>query len=668
MSYHINELKVSNFISDATIKLPRFQRRQAWNEKKDFGLCVSMFKGYPLGVVIYNNTKEGVKSVRYLLDGRQRRSALKNLIENPAKLYQAAIKYLGVKVSASEADLEEAYWTKIGIYLNQSTDAADNTETTEDDVDSDIDAETQKGNLTLLLELLRILHGSQKREETAFEKRWNFAKFFSYLPYIDRQSKKVDPKKLKTFIVETLVDKFSDAESFTGDGFYDYLKSEFALIEDKAVAFRTKLSEIFGKIHNDFDVLQRVQTRVFNEASIGLIEIMRVSSLDSQNIFSLVNKGGTPLKAEELLSAKPYWNTVVRATELDVPVRNSIVELYRRLNIPGENDPHNGTFVYWDICATFIDRIDKHHLIFQEYSDDDNGLLLKVQHGFKAVAALLKDGVSAVKIEEIERDGSIKLVEDISGLQRTINSMLSTLLGHDFFKVLHSWKRPLGTLIGITPTLEYLAILQKYWKSLGCESGGNERKFIRGAICLLDRLILEHANSEWKGSSDSKMSKHLKGNWSERVELLPKEEWQSYISKACSPTVEDYKKHCAVLYYLAVLENRRPDNMAEVEYDIDHIIPQKEFDQIVGGTGVDAGLRDCLGNVSLLPRKKNESKGEKKLNELSDDLRALVSRYADIELADFGKFSNVAGIADLVAERRSHFLTTLDKREQVVLS
>ena len=668
MSYHITELKVADFISDATIKLPRFQRRQAWDVKKDFGLCVSMFKGYPLGVVIYNNTKEGAKAVKYLLDGRQRRSALKNLIENPAKLYQAAIKYLGVKVSASEDDLEEAYWTKIGIYLNQSTDAADNTETVEDDVDSDIDAETQKGNLTLLLELLRILHGSQKREETSFEKRWNFAKFFSYLPYIDRQTKKVDPKKLKAFIVGTLADRFGDIENFTEDVFYDFLRSDFALIEDQSIAFKTKLGEIFGKIRNDFDVLQRVQTRVFNEASIGLILLTRVSSLDSQNIFSLVNKGGTPLKAEELLSAKPYWNTVVRANELDVAVRNSIVELYRRLNIPGENDPHNGTFVYWDLCATFIDRIDKHHLIFQDYSDDDNGLLLKVQHGFKAVAALLKNGVSAVKIEEIERDESINLVDDIAGLQRTINSMLSVLLGHNFFKVLHSWGRPLGTLIGITPTLEYLAILQKCWKKLGCESGGNEKKFIRGAICLLDRLILEHANNEWKGSSDSKMSKHLKGNWDERVELLSKEEWQSYISKACSSTVEDYKKHCAVLYYFAVLENRRPDNIADVEYDIDHIIPQKEFDQVVGGTGIDVGLKDCLGNVSLLPRKKNESKGEKKLNELSDDLRALVSKYADVELADFGKYSNVAEIAGLVAERRSHFLAVLDKRGQVVLS
>ncbi len=668
MAYHINELKVTDFIGDTTIKLPRFQRRQAWDVKKDFGLCVSMFKGYPLGVVIYNHTKEGTKDINYLLDGRQRRSALKNLIENPVRLYQAAIKYLGIKVSASEADLEDAYWRRIGIYLNQSTDASDNSETEEDESDSDIDVETQKGNLKLLLELLRLLHGSQKKEITAFERRWDFGKYFAYLPYIDSRSKKVDPKKLKTFIVSVLADKFCEMGQFTEEAFYEYLTSEFSLVENQATAFRRKLDEIFGKLINDFDVMVRVQTSVFDQASIGVIKIMKVSSLDSQNIFSLVNKGGTPLKAEELLSAKPYWNTSVRASELDVAVRNAIVELYRRLNIPGENDPHNGVFVYWDLCATFIDRIDKYHLVFQNYTDDDSGLLLKVQHGFKTIAALLEDGVSAVKIEEMERDRGTNLVQDLVSLQQDINRMLSVLLGNGFFNVLLSWGRPLSTLIGITPTLEYLAILRKYWKQLESEPGDNEKKFIRGAICLLDRLILEHAIGEWKGSSDSKMSKHLKGNWFERVALLPKSDWQSYLEKACASTAEDYKKHCAILYYLAVLQGRGPENLADVEYDIDHIIPQKEFDQLVEGTGVDKGLMNCLGNVSLLPRKKNESKSNKRLDELSDELRQLVSKFADVKLEDFGKYSNVKNIGELVAGRKVTLINALDKREEIVLA
>lgn len=668
MAYHINELKVTDFISDTTIKLPRFQRRQAWDEKKDFGLCVSMFKGYPLGVVIYNHTKEGIKDVNYLLDGRQRRSALKNLIENPTKLYKAAIKYLGIKVSSSLAELDASYWTKIGIYLNQSSEASDNVDSAGENVDSDIDAETQKGNLKLLLELLHVLHGSQKKDVTAFEKRWDFGKYFAYLPYIDSRTKTVDPKKLKAFIVTVLADRFCDANGFTESGLCEYLVTEFNLKEGQDAAFRNKLGELFDLMHNDFDVLTRVQTGVFDQASIGLIKIVRVSSLDSQNIFSLVNKGGTPLKAEELLSAKPYWNSIVKANELDVNVRNSIVELYRRLNIPGENDPHNGTFVYWDLCATFIDRVDKHHLMFQEYADDDNGLLLKVQHGFKTVAALLKDGVSAVRIEELEKDETINLPQDLSGLQSTINKMISILLGHHFFKVLLSWGRPLSSLIGITPTLEYLALLYKYWNKLDCASGDNEKKFIRGAFCLLDRLILEHAKSEWKGSSDSKMSNHLKGHWEERVNLVPKEEWSAYLEKACASTTDDYRKHCAILYYFTVLQDRIPDNLAELEYDIDHIIPQKEFEQLVGGTSVDVGLMNCLGNVSLLPRKKNEAKGGKKLNELSDALRTLVSKYSDVKVADFVKYSNVQNIGELVQERKAILCEVISRRERIMLA
>ena len=226
--------------------------------------------------------------------------------------------------------------------------------------------------------------------------------------------------------------------------------------------------------------------------------------------------------------------------------------------------------------------------------------------------------------------------------------MLSVLLGNAFFKSLLSWGRPLTLLVGIAPSLEFLAILRKFWKQLETEPGDCEKKFIRGAICLLDRLILEHARGEWKGSSDSKMSKHLKGNWTERVALLAKNEWEEYLAKACGPTIEDYKKQGAVLYYFAILQGKTPDNLAEIGYDIDHIIPQKEFSQLVEGVGVDVGLMDSLGNVSLLPRKKNESKGEKKLNELSDELKSLVAKYADINISDFGKYSNVKNIAELV--------------------
>ena len=76
--YEIRPESIKTFIQDRTIKLPRFQRKQTWDAKKNFQLCVSLFKQYPIGVCILSHEKlSDTRSVKFLLDGRQRRNALK---------------------------------------------------------------------------------------------------------------------------------------------------------------------------------------------------------------------------------------------------------------------------------------------------------------------------------------------------------------------------------------------------------------------------------------------------------------------------------------------------------------------------------------------------------------------------------------------------------------
>ncbi|MDT8718070.1 DUF262 domain-containing protein [Clostridium sp. 19966] len=57
------------------MKLPRFQRKQTWKPTDNFKLCISVFKGYPIGVVIINSCNKPDR-IDWLLDGRQRRHAL----------------------------------------------------------------------------------------------------------------------------------------------------------------------------------------------------------------------------------------------------------------------------------------------------------------------------------------------------------------------------------------------------------------------------------------------------------------------------------------------------------------------------------------------------------------------------------------------------------------
>jgi hypothetical protein len=87
MPYSIVESKAQAFI-DETLKLPRYQRKQTWGPEDNFKLCISIFKGYPIGVVIINyNNDEG-----FLLDGRQRKNALTLMKEDPILLYMWAKK------------------------------------------------------------------------------------------------------------------------------------------------------------------------------------------------------------------------------------------------------------------------------------------------------------------------------------------------------------------------------------------------------------------------------------------------------------------------------------------------------------------------------------------------------------------------------------------------
>lgn len=86
--YEIFPKSLKEFIEDTSIKLPRFQRKATWDEKKRFELALSVFKNYPLGASILSKEMDESKNItEWLLDGRQRRDSIKMIYENPENLY-----------------------------------------------------------------------------------------------------------------------------------------------------------------------------------------------------------------------------------------------------------------------------------------------------------------------------------------------------------------------------------------------------------------------------------------------------------------------------------------------------------------------------------------------------------------------------------------------------
>src|SRR2546428_8917064 len=122
MPVNIRPATVDQFISDTKIILPRFQRKLTWAPEKNFKLALSLFKAYPLGVVVLRteriDEKKSTEFQKLLLDGRQRFNALSHM-RNLEQIYSWAKGPLEIKHSDSEIDIADRYWAFIDDYFGE---------------------------------------------------------------------------------------------------------------------------------------------------------------------------------------------------------------------------------------------------------------------------------------------------------------------------------------------------------------------------------------------------------------------------------------------------------------------------------------------------------------------------------------------------------------------
>lgn len=671
MSYIIEPMPLITFLEDGKLKLPRFQRKATWDKKQNFELAISVFQDYPVGVVIVNQEQ----NTSWLLDGRQRRSALSSMRDNPVELYEWARPYIGFGKTADELEVKSKYWEKVERYL-QTEEATDDGEDDvnpygeEDEADiateeNSFDSARQRRGLQTLLDIILMVH-QNKPSGSKWEQTFDFRDCFSRLKYAPMKNNyKIDPKALRRFILELL--KAAEQENdgnCTQDFFVEYYLQNFD-VKDQT-KFERDVSMKWANIKNSLNVIDSAE-KVFADARIGIIRLTNASPLDAQNIFSRINRGGTQLKAEELLSAKPYWNKSVNVA--DQVVIDRIQEMYRNLGIPMPD-----SIVRWDIAATFISRIKDANLIFDTYEDVRRKKEISMDEislGFKLLSSIYVQGMSNKHVNELEKNENIKWETDIDQLLQQLNIVCSILLDDTFFKFYQSWKRPITKLMGNAIALEFLTIMWLDWKEKGCPNtvSGETKALQRDGRILFDKLVFEYATKTWRGSGDSKMSSDIK-NWKQRLIAVDAEDWKNFIAGACvgnyngqNTTVKTLKP---VLYYYYALTDCSPRNQVNVSFDVDHIIPKERF---VGNTMVSPAYRDSLINLALLPTKDNISKKAKALNEITDTwLRLQISTYAGISEADFDRYSDIANISFLCDARSKVFTTVFTSTRITALS
>lgn len=665
MAYSIEPKSTKDFISMQT-NLPRFQRKQTWKPISNFKLCISIFKTYPIGVVIVNKNEAG----NWLLDGRQRLNALTQISNNPEEVYRWAMKFIKFKASSQPDEIKAKYREKINEYLKKDyEDMYDEKQQQEEEDDkqelniesdtiiekkSSFDPNEQNDGLNILLDLILMVHNFRSGK-SSWERTFDFSKIIDkQLTYYNVENGKqvFCPQELVKVIEEIISigrdNKIPDL--VTKELVLDYYCKRYYLDEKITEKLKNAISSNWDDIYFSFVTINKVK-RVLEDSKIGIIEINMASDLDAQNIFSLVNSGGTQLTAEELLSAKPYWN--IKVPNASDEVSACIKDLYSRLGVMYEGD-----VVRWDLCATLISRIDKNGFIFNKRRDEDS-LASETTLGFKLFSAIYKNGISSNHVSSIEEKEFFNWEVDFEKLVGDLNDLCDLIEDHKYFRCFKKWGQSIMSVTSNTIALEFITIMYKEWIKIGKKKVDcSETKALkRNAVILLDKLIYEYSCKQWRGSSDSKLASDIT-NIDER--LIPKsnDDWNDLLDSLSKGVLNDQvvtqNLIKPILFHGKSLSQEFPSvTDANVNYDLDHIYPKAQFNK---NRNVNQNLRDSLCNLQILSSQANKEKNDSKLTDVTEpSVIDEITKSSGIMYEDFSKYSSISNIDDMINSRLIEF-------------
>jgi hypothetical protein len=673
--YEIRPESIKTFIEDSNIKLPRFQRKQTWDAAKNFKLCVSIFKEYPIGVSILSLETVDHKTTRWLLDGRQRRNALMQMAEDPENIYLWAKRFIGFKDKHQPQEVEGFFWDKINLYLEQddlesgnyddvSGESEDETlpeEPTVDNSQYDSKIISKTKGLELMLNIILMVHNKNKKY-SGFSRPFDFTKWISDLPYVETNSGRqiLNSRRIKSFIGEYKNYCRLDKEDFEiKENFAGFLKSRFRPSGNDLDKIKFELTRNWDKILDRIELLDKIDNLLLN-SKIGLIEVKNINTADGQKIFNIINSEGTQLTAVEILSAKPNWNRIIKNPNA-VLVKES-KELYASINIKSDD------IVRWDVPATLIPRLKSSSFIFKDFSDNKSSFEKKLTLGFKVLSGLLIGGIKKEDINKLSTLDNINWEVDIDNLINELNTVIKLLSEYEYFKYFQSWKASVKNILSDTIALNFLVLTYLDWKRKGSPIGSSvhTKQFQKNSVILLDRLIFEYITRQWRGSSDAKFAHNIIAFNTQPVIYTPieKAKWSNILKDIFDKNmIEDVNINQKILepilYHFYCLKQLSGPDSGLYSTHVDHIVPQALFKK--SALPNKDLIQNNLFNLALLPANENISKSDDKLNEITNQwLKDQIFKYEFISEKDYQKYSDLNNIDALKKERRKYFEKTFE--------
>lgn len=682
--YDLNTESINSLVEDSQIKLPRFQRKLTWSNRDNFNLCLSVFKGYPLGVFVLSRNS----GKKYLLDGRQRRYALDKM-RNPENIYDWAKSAVGFYVKDSQDEVREKYWKYVDNYFGEnvddnSVDEPDDDSDTENSSQNNTDEELVDGSLTglsnnkgksedqnikKLLDIIIMVH--EKRGKTSgLTKPFDFKKYVEGLDYVEKQ-----PNGNRYINTEQLLDWIEyrssggrttpDLDSFDEDIFYDWLMQRRTPGEgdnSQEETIRKYISRRWDQIITVLEQLQ-VLNATLNNQKVAYLEVRDVTADDEKKIFEIINSEGTDLTSVEILSAKPAYNI-----EIENPadqLLEDVDEMYQN-----EMGVEQTEAVRWDRPATFYERLDVESFLPKE----GYGFERRVRIGFKLMSGYHLNGISKNEFEELSRLeinwGSIQLERDLCRMQ-------AQLSGHTLFKFWNQWPDPFIRLSSEAVTINYLLYSYLLWEDLGKPENSSAKlsEFQNKSAILLDKSIYQYITQLWRGSTESRIEQNLSSfsKDSKLFDPVSSEDWRDLLEELINdgriegqsqlenknPTNETK----LILRYYNVVCGRRPstDNIS-----LDHIIPRTLFDSTPNDDM--KKYKHHIANLAEIPYNDNTDKGQKSLPQIEDKwLISKIEKFTGIDSANFNKYTQVSDVEDLIENRGNRMINKFIQERKDIL-
>lgn len=676
MGYVIEPKAATEFIA-AKIDLPLFQRAPSWTPSKNFNLTLSVFKGYPVGVVVVSAGPFHTAN-KVLLDGRQRREALTQMLD-PQNLYDWAVKALKLGRKHTELEFEDAYWIAVEDFLGDhsqgdeepTSGVADETLAESDESPSsapDDDPDDASATPTTAPESLSI-KGLKPLEELlrvlllcrggAFTAPFNFAPYLTTTKGLKffKTSEGGKPRISSSDLCQWIRDSEPawSAAGSTPDALAQWLADTYNVQDESAL--RTHIQKEWAKIQARVTAVLQLESRLA-DTRIGYIEVAAPTTADEMKIFELINTSGTALTSAEILSARADWNKEVADPPEAVKVARA--SLYKSLKI----DPRDSEVRRWDVAATLIERLSL-DWVFGTFDSKKTAFEQRTQLGFQLYAGhylgrIMKDDLGDL--------GSAKVPWDSLELDHIIEKSLAAASSVPL-SLWESWSKSgfsLLSAMSAAVAMDFILLLARDWIRKERPSKGADAKAVRrNAATILDRLVFEYLDGQWGHAGDSRLARDLQNLEGSPKVMVPvsTESWNGLLTKALggeppfnlSPTkgkTAPTKPVRLLLLYFCMLRGLDAPTIMDKGYAVDHIIPEAAFE----ASPVGSQYRNRITNLALVPGAFNAKKSDRALNDLPADHRPwLVSKiaaYEQIPESDFDKYSDPSG-AEALHEFRS---------------